>query len=120
MKPVLALLLHLFLLGLAACGAPSSLDLCHAGCDLLKRCPAVAPVLHQAAGIPLPAACDTNCCHNHCESSASLYSDLDDADNRMCTNAGPVRGAVLDCYQNAECGSVERCIGGINNTCTTY
>ncbi len=91
------------LLCLAACGAPNSLDLCHASCDANKRCGVITDA--QAAN-----------CHTDCDNRRGQLQDGDAMDDKNCKNAGDVRKLLLDCVHQ-ECNKIQTCLNAVDRTC---
>src|SRR4051812_40279097 len=96
-------LLAAALLSLAACGAPSGLDICHSSCDANKRCGVTTDA--QAAN-----------CHSGCDTMRGQLQDQDAADDKRCKNAGDVRKQILDCLSR-ECNKINTCAQLVDNTC---
>jgi hypothetical protein len=88
---------------LAACGAPSNLDLCHTGCDAARRC----GLLSDADAIN---------CHTSCDNRRGSFSDEDRQDDARCANAGAIRQQEHDC-QNSACNQIAGCLLRIDRTC---
>jgi hypothetical protein len=102
-RPSLRNLLAAALLTVAACGAPSSLDICHSSCDANKRCGVSTDA--QAAN-----------CHTDCDAKRGQFQDQDTADDKRCKNAGDVRKQFLSC-SGMECNKINTCAQLVDNTC---
>jgi hypothetical protein len=88
---------------LGACGAPSSLDLCHESCDVQKRCGTLSDA--QAAN-----------CHTNCDAMKGALADKDAQDDKNCTNSAQVRSNYAACG-SVDCNKVAQCIANVDNTC---
>jgi hypothetical protein len=91
------------LLCLAACGAPSSLDLCHQTCDANQRCGVFTD--EKAAN-----------CNSDCDANKGALPDADAKDDQDCKNGGDVRRKLLDCLSQ-ECDKINTCLDGVVRTC---
>ncbi len=87
----------------AGCGAPSSLDLCNANCDVQKRCGTLTDA--QAAN-----------CHTTCEANKGQLADQDALNDKNCRNAGQVRSDLSACG-GKECNKVDSCVAAVDTTC---
>ena len=77
------------------CGDGGNFDVCHAACGAKGRCGTAAD---EVAG-----------CHLACDAKPGCYSDQDNEENRMCTNAPELRAQKLACYSRA-CGEIDTCV----------
>ena len=92
-----------FALLIAACGAPSSLDLCHDSCNVGRRCGTLSDA--QAAN-----------CHSECDANKGKYADQDAQCERECTNCGKIRNDYGACG-NTDCNKVTSCVQNVDSTC---
>jgi len=90
-------------LGVAGCGAPSSLDICHESCDVQKKCGTLSDA--QAAN-----------CHTNCDAMRGSLADKDAQDDKNCRNAAQVRSNFAACG-SVECNKVVQCVANVDTTC---
>jgi hypothetical protein len=82
---------------LAACGAPSSYEICNTACETTKKCVGATDV--QLAN-----------CHTTCDNNKGLLSDSDAKLARDCKNASDIRKTQFECY-NLACLETISCLG---------
>ena len=90
MKLVLAALL------LAACGTPSSFDLCNTSCDTQGRCDGLSPG-------------DVMTCKAGCDAMKSQLNQDDTNCDQQCTNCAAIRQALSDCTSKP-CDQIQACV----------
>jgi hypothetical protein len=87
----------------AACGAPSSFDLCHELCDVNKKCGTLSDA--QAAN-----------CHTDCNNRKGALTDQDAQCERDCTNCAKIRSDYGACG-GVDCNKVISCVQNVDQTC---
>jgi hypothetical protein len=88
---------------LVGCGSPTSLDFCHKGCDVQKRCGALSDT--EAAN-----------CNTKCDADKAMYADIDANCDKLCTNCADIRSKLFACGDD-ECNKVATCIQSVDQTC---
>jgi hypothetical protein len=98
------ILLALAVMFVGCGGAPSSFDLCHQGCDALRKC-----------GIYTDAQA-TNCHTQDCDAKRGTLNDQDAMYDKNCRNGGDVRSRLGNCY-GMECNKIISCTQTVDTTC---
>ena len=90
-------------LALAACGAPSSYDLCNKSCAIQQKCGVLTDA--QASN-----------CRSNCDAMKGTFADDDTNCDKMCKNCAQIRSDLAAC-EGMDCNKVATCVQSVDTTC---